>query len=191
MTLGLWERGRKGRGAGIWRGPVAGRRQNGVSCRKGPTSGAKERKSQESFWEPRVSGGPAWRRFRSLGSERQAVLGSSLEPVILQPRVTWMPGIPEPLGCSAPACPPPLPPCLAQRPWPAAALGGKSEHKGRLGLAGGGGSLSLGERHIPLILPQLALPSCPLLTPYLQALLSLCSDSSPPRQIGPWFYPGG
>lgn len=67
-----------------------------MSCRKGPTSGAKERKSQESFWEPRVSGGQAWRRFRSLGSERQAVLGSSLEPVILQPRVTWMPGIPEP-----------------------------------------------------------------------------------------------
>lgn len=136
-------------------------------------------------------GGPAWRRFRSLGSERQAVLGSSLEPVILQPRVTWMPGIPEPLGCSAPACPPPLPPCLAQRPWPAAALGGKSEHKGRLGLAGGGWlTFSRGKAHPPD--PSTARPAF-LLPPYTlsQALFSLCSDSSPPRQIGPWFYPGG
>lgn len=94
-------------------------------------------------------GEPAWRRFRSPGSERQAVLGSWLEPVISQPRVTWMPGIPEPLGCSALAVPPPLPRCSA---LPPAALG-ESEHKGRLGACRCGASISLSER--PLLPPQL------------------------------------
>lgn len=88
-------------------------------------------------------GEPAWRRFRSLGSERQAVLGSSLEPVIWQPRVTWMPGIPEPPGCSALGRPPSASSLHSPAPFtwpfpPAAALGRESGYKGRLECAGGG-----------------------------------------------------
>lgn len=98
----------------------------GVSCRKGPTFGtmiAEERKSHRPVsgsWQRRGGRGGAWRRFRSPESTSQAVLGSSLEPVILQPRVTWMPGIPEPLGSGLP--PPSLPPFEAQRPSPAQPL---------------------------------------------------------------------
>lgn len=82
-----------------------------MSSRK-PTSGpwicqTKEIMRVSGSRQRRGVGEPAWRHFRSLGSERQAVLGSSLEPVISQQRrVTWMPGIPEPLGCSALGRPP-------------------------------------------------------------------------------------
>ena len=114
----------------------------------GPGS-AKERKSPAGFWERAGEGRggrPAWRRFRSPGSERQAVLGSGLEPLIWQRRVTWMPGIPEP-GLFR--CAPPRRRRRRRRslPRPARPHCGRREDTGTKGLGrAGGASLSQGER---------------------------------------------
>lgn len=164
---------------GVWRGPVAGRRQNRGVQEEGPLLGpgsAKQRKSLRvsGSRQRRGVGEPAWRHFRSLGSERQAVLGSSLEPVISQPRVTWMPGIPEPLGCSTLGRPPSASslhsPAPFTWPFPARCCFGRREsgHKGRLECAGGGGrgSISQGERASPCSLHSwFCLPSPPLFPP--------------------------
>lgn len=112
----------------------------------GPGS-AKERKSPAGFWERAGEGRrgrPAWRRFRSPGSERQAVLGSGLEPLIWQRRVTWMPGIPEP-GLFR--CAPPRRRRRRSLPRPARPHCGRREDTGTKGLGrAGGASLSQGER---------------------------------------------
>lgn len=109
------------------------------------------------FWEPAEEGRrgwPAWRRFHSLGRERQAVLGSSLEPFISQPRVTWMPGIPEPPGCSTRSPPPTAP----SRVSSLGARGGERLGQRETGTRSGGPCF---EMHISLLPPALALLSCP------------------------------
>jgi hypothetical protein len=72
---------------------------------------AKDRKSWGQFLEAWGGWGEACQEAGGVSaprgaSERQAVLGFSMEPLISQRRVTWMPGIPEPLGCSARGPPP-------------------------------------------------------------------------------------
>lgn len=140
-------------------------------------------------------GEPAWRHFRSLGSQRQAVLGSSLEPVISsQPRVTWMPGIPEPLGCSTLGCPPLC--CLAAQPCPrhlalprcCSGRRAQTQRQTRGCRWGVGGLYFSRGKGIPLLPPQLVLPPLPL--PSLPPQAS-STQKIPSRQAGPWFYPGG
>lgn len=114
------------------------------------------------------------RRFRSPGSERLAVLGSRLEPLISQRRVTWMPGIPEP-GLFRCACPPAAPSRSGPRPSRAA----------------GGGTLGQRGQDVLRGLPFQAQPlaaskACPALLPALGPLLSLQA----PLQPTPWVpYP--
>ena len=139
MTEGLWEGEDGGQGWGmgialggggvsslrVRRGRVAGKGLNGARlC---------QRKEGTGWFLGAGRGGargwPAWRRFRSLGSE--AVLGSWLEPLISKRRVTWMPGIPEP-GLFRCALPPP--PTLLPAPRPPRCGGTDSGTKG-LGLA--------------------------------------------------------
>lgn len=122
MTEGLWEGedGGPGWGVGIALGGslfIASPERR--SCWKGAEWGQAlpKKKSRAGSWEQAGegpgAGWPAWRRFRSLGSE--AVLGSWLEPLISKQRVTWMPGIPEP-GLFRCALPPP--PTLLPAPRP-------------------------------------------------------------------------
>lgn len=99
------------------------------------------------------------RRFRSPGSERLAVLGSRLEPLISQRRVTWMPGIPEP-GLFRCACPPAAPSRSGPRPSRAAG-GGTLGQRGQDVLRGG----AFLSRRSPQLPPRLVLPSCLPLAP--------------------------
>lgn len=78
----------------------------GVSCEevqdfRGPAQG---KKSPARFLEAALGGGRPPGGVSAPQGASQAVLGCWLEPLLWQPRVTWMPGIPElavpPLGCS-------------------------------------------------------------------------------------------
>lgn len=141
-------------------------------------------------------GEPAWRRFRSLGSQRQAVLGSSLEPVISQPRVTWMPGIPEPLGCSAVGRPPsaswlhsPAPftwlfPSLPLLLWEER-VDTKAEWSVQVG--GGRGSISQGESASPCSLHSLfCLPHPPLRPPKASSTQKILSQTGRTMVLSWW-----
>lgn len=115
----------------------------------------------------------AWRRFRSPESTSQAVLGSSLEPVILQPRVTWMPGIPEPLGSGLPP-PFPLPLGPSALRLPSRCFERESEHKRRLGHEGWGPGFLKVKGTFPCSVHRLPHLLAPFPLPHLQASLLPC-----------------
>lgn len=155
----------------VQRGRVAGKGQNGARlC---------QRKEVTGWFLGAGRGGardwPAWRRFRSLGSE--AVLGSWLEPLISKRRVTWMPGIPEPglFRCARL----PLPPHSCLRPARHAAGDGQWD-KGTGTCFPGGASLPPGKASC---YPRCAAAHGP----------PLCLPNLLPLQPGGSrsFYPGG
>ena len=186
MTEGLWEGedGGPGWGVGIALGGLFIASPERRSCWKGAEWGQAlpKKKSRAGSWEQAGegpgAGWPAWRRFRSLGSE--AVLGSWLEPLISKQRVTWMPGIPEP-GLFRCALPPP--PTLLPAPRPPASGDGQWDKgtgtcfpSGTL-LPPGKASCSL--HCSPAHGPLLCLPN--LLPPH----------PGGGRTLPPEFYPGG